>query len=286
MRQIKIIEAPRDAMQGIKEFIPTQAKIDYINSLLKVGFDTIDFGSFVSPKAIPQLADTLHVLENLEVNKNATKLLAIVGNSRGAGEAAVHENITYIGYPFSISETFLNRNINSTIEKSSHQVDYLLDICSNSNKQLVVYISMAFGNPYSDPWNVEIVSQYTELLINKGVSIIALSDTVGKAEEKDISEIFRTLIPAYPKTEFGLHLHTTNTNWYPKVDAAYKSGCVRFDTAIGGLGGCPMATDDLTGNLSTENLLSYMTKNGINPGINDEMFENSLKLSRITFPKN
>ncbi len=256
---IKIIECPRDAMQGIKDFIPTEKKVQYIQSLLRVGFDTIDFGSFVSPKAIPQMVDTAEVLAQLDLSKTKSKLLAIIANTRGAEDASVHSEIDYLGYPFSISENFQMRNTHKTIAQSVVTLGEILEIANKSNKEVVVYISMGFGNPYGDPWNVEIVGEWTERLAKMGVKILSLSDTIGSSNPENISYLFSNLIPKYPNIEFGAHLHTTPTTWYEKVDAAYKAGCKRFDGAIQGFGGCPMAKDELTGNMPTEKLLSYFT---------------------------
>ncbi len=258
-KRVKIIECPRDAMQGIKAFIPTEQKVQYIQSLLRVGFDTIDFGSFVSPKAIPQMVDTAEVLARLDLSKTTSKLLAIIANTRGAEDAAKHEPIQYLGYPFSISENFQMRNTHKTIAESVITLQEILEIADKSNKEVVVYISMGFGNPYGDPWNVDIVGDWTEKLSNLGVKILSLSDTVGTSDPENIDYLFSNLIPKYPEIEFGAHLHTTPTTWFEKVDAAYKAGCMRFDGAIQGFGGCPMAKDDLTGNMPTEKLLSYFT---------------------------
>ena len=271
---IKIIECPRDAMQGIKEFIPTAKKVQYIQSLLRVGFDTIDFGSFVSPKAIPQMADTAEVLSKLDLSATKSKLLAIIANTRGAENASVHSEINYLGYPFSISENFQMRNTHKTIAESIITLSEILEIANKSNKEVVVYISMGFGNPYGDPWNVEIVGEWTERLSNMGVKILSLSDTIGSSEPEIISYLFSNLIPKYPKIEFGAHLHTTPTTWFEKVDAAYKAGCNRFDGAIQGFGGCPMAKDELTGNMPTEKLLSYFTSQKNNP-LNALSFESA-----------
>lgn len=246
-------------MQGIKTFIPTEKKVQYIQSLLRVGFDTIDFGSFVSPKAIPQMVDTAEVLAQLDLSKTTSKLLAIIANVRGAEEASVHKPIDYLGYPFSISENFQMRNTHKTIAQSVDILKEILDIANKSGKEVVVYISMGFGNPYGDPWNVEIVGEWTEKLANMGVKILSLSDTVGTSNPENIDYLFSNLIPKYPHIEFGAHLHTTPTTWHEKVDAAYKAGCRRFDGAIQGFGGCPMAKDELTGNMPTEKLLSYFT---------------------------
>ena len=246
-------------MQGIKDFIPTQKKVDYIQSLLRVGFDTIDFGSFVSPKAIPQMQDTAEVLAQLDLSQTQSKLLAIIANTQGAQIASQHKEIRYLGFPFSISENFQMRNTHKTIAESLVTLQEILDIAKASNKEVVTYISMGFGNPYGDPWNVEIVGEWTEKLANMGVKILSLSDTVGSSTPDVISYLFSNLIPKYPTIEFGAHLHTTPDKWREKVDAAYKAGCVRFDGAIQGFGGCPMAKDDLTGNMPTEKLLSYFT---------------------------
>ena len=259
MQQVKIIECPRDAMQGIKDFIPTEKKVQYIQSLLRVGFDTIDFGSFVSPKAIPQMVDTAEVLSKLDLSKTKSKLLAIIANTRGAEDASQHPEIHYLGYPFSISENFQMRNTHKTIAESVVTLQETLEIADKTRKEVVVYISMGFGNPYGDPWNVDIVGDWTERLANMGVKILSLSDTVGTSNPENINYLFSNLIPKYPHIEFGAHLHTTPTTWHEKVDAAYKAGCLRFDGAIQGFGGCPMAKDELTGNMPTEKLLSYFT---------------------------
>jgi hydroxymethylglutaryl-CoA lyase len=264
LKPVKIIECPRDAMQGIKTFIPTEKKVQYIQSLLRVGFDTIDFGSFVSPKAIPQMVDTSAVLEQLDLSKTTSKLLAIIANTRGANDAAQHKTINYLGYPFSISENFQMRNTHKTIAQSVDILKEILEIANGVNKEVVVYISMGFGNPYGDPWNVDIVGEWTEKLANMGVKILSLSDTVGTSDPESIDYLFSNLIPKYPNIEFGAHLHTTPTTWFEKVDAAYNAGCHRFDGAIQGFGGCPMAKDELTGNMPTEKLLSYFTSKGTN----------------------
>ena len=263
-KALKIIECPRDAMQGIKAFIPTEKKIQYIQALLRVGFDTIDFGSFVSPKAIPQMADTAEVLAGLDLSKTSSKLLAIIANTRGAQDAAQHAQIDYLGFPFSISENFQMRNTHKTIAESVVTLNEILDIANKAGKEVVVYISMGFGNPYGDPWNVEIVGEWTEKLAKMGVKILSLSDTVGTSNPETIDNLFSNLIPAYPHIEFGAHLHTTPSTWHEKVDAAYKAGCLRFDGAIQGFGGCPMAKNELTGNMPTERLLSYFTQQKIN----------------------
>ncbi|RKS92318.1 hydroxymethylglutaryl-CoA lyase [Flavobacterium limicola] len=259
MEPIKIIECPRDAMQGIKPFIPTERKVAYIQSLLRVGFDSIDFGSFVSPKAIPQMQDTAEVLARLDLSQTRSKLLAIIANTQGATLAAVHPEIRYLGFPFSISENFQMRNTHKTIAESLITLQEILEIAAKSNKEVVAYLSMGFGNPYGDPWSVEIVGEWTEKLAIMGVKILSLSDTVGSSTPDVISYLFSNLIPKYPEIEFGAHLHTTPDKWFEKIDAAYKAGCRRYDGAIQGFGGCPMATDDLTGNMPTEKLLSYFT---------------------------
>ena len=256
---VKIIECPRDAMQGIKTFIPTVNKAKYINALLGVGFDTIDVGSFVSPKAIPQMRDTAEMLQLLDLSSTSSKLLAIVANARGARQAASFDEIHYLGFPFSISEIFQMRNTAKTMDESVRELEEIIKIASNSGKKVVCYLSMGFGNPYGDPWNVDIVSKWTAHLVQMGVAIISLSDTIGCATPESISYLFSNLIPTYPKIEFGAHLHTTYSKWYEKVHAAYTSGCLRFDGAIQGFGGCPMAKDELIGNMPTEKLLSYFT---------------------------
>jgi hydroxymethylglutaryl-CoA lyase len=256
---IKIIECPRDAIQGIKTFIPTDRKIAYLQSLLSVGFDTLDFGSFVSHKTIPQLQDTEHVLEQLDLTQTKTKLLAIIANTQGALQAASHQSIRYLGFPFSISENFQMRNTHKTIAQSLVTLEEILAIANKYGKEVVVYLSMGFGNPYGDPWNVEIVSSWVAQLSNMGVKILSLSDTIGSSTPEIITYLFANLIPQYPKIEFGAHLHTTHDKWFEKINAAYLSGCLRFDGAIQGFGGCPMATDVLTGNMPTEKLLSFFT---------------------------
>ena len=275
MGNIKIIECPRDAMQGIKTFIPTEKKVQYIQSLLRCGFDTIDFGSFVSPKAIPQMADTAEVLSRLDLSKTRSKLLAIVANTRGAQDASRHPEIKYLGYPFSISENFQMRNTHKTIAESVETLQEILDIAGKSGKEVVAYLSMGFGNPYGDPWDVEIVGEWTEKLSGMGVKILSLSDTIGSSTPDVIEYLFSNLIPKYPEIEFGAHLHTTPTKWFEKVDAAYKSGCKRFDGAIQGFGGCPMAKDELTGNMPTEKLLSYFTSKKDDTNVKMMSFEAS-----------
>lgn len=273
MKPVKIIECPRDAMQGIKMFIPTEKKVQYIQSLLRVGFDTLDFGSFVSAKAIPQMQDTAEVLAQLDLSQTTSKLLAIVANTKGAEMASVHKEIQYLGFPFSISENFQMRNTHKTIAESLITLQEILEIANNTNKEVVAYLSMGFGNPYGDPWNVDIVGEWTEKLANMGVTILSLSDTVGSSTSEDIDYLYSNLIPKYPKIEFGAHLHTTPDAWFEKMDAAYKAGCTRFDGAIKGFGGCPMAKDDLTGNMPTEKMLSYFTANKVETGVQMMSFE-------------
>jgi hydroxymethylglutaryl-CoA lyase len=275
MEHVKIIECPRDAMQGIKTFIPTEKKVDYLQSLLRVGFDTIDFGSFVSPKAIPQMADTAEVLSKLDLSQTRSKLLAIIANTQGAELASKHKEIQYLGYPFSISENFQMRNTHKTIAESLVTLQEILDIANATNKEVVAYLSMGFGNPYGDPWNVEIVGEWTEKLSNMGVKILSLSDTVGSSTPEVIDYLFSNLIPKYQHIEFGAHLHTTPDKWFEKVDAAYRAGCRRFDGAIQGFGGCPMAKDDLTGNMPTEKMLSYFTTQKASTETSPMSFESS-----------
>ena len=282
---MKLIECPRDAMQGIHEFIPTEKKVAYINSLLKVGFDTIDFGSFVSPKAIPQMRDTAEVLEQLDLSNAKSKLLSIIANVRGAQDAVEFDEITYLGFPFSISETFQQRNTNSSIDESLGRVEDIQDLCIRNKKELVVYLSMAFGNPYGDEWSSDVVAKWTKKIAQMGVKIIALSDTIGVSNPQNISFLFSKLVPEFQDIEIGAHLHTTPDTWEEKVNTAYTSGCRRFDSAIKGFGGCPMAADKLTGNMPTENLLDYLRKKNIQTGIDESAFVESMRLADFTFPK-
>ncbi|HSD13489.1 MAG TPA: hydroxymethylglutaryl-CoA lyase [Flavobacterium sp.] len=275
MEKVKIIECPRDAMQGIKEFIPTDKKVQYIQSLLRVGFDTIDFGSFVSAKAIPQMQDTAEVLAKLDLSHTQSKLLAIIANTQGAENASIHPEIQYLGFPFSISENFQMRNTHKTIAESLVTLQEILNIADKTNKEVVTYISMGFGNPYGDPWNVEIVGEWTEKLAAMGVKILSLSDTIGSSTPEVIDYLFSNLIPKFPNVEFGAHLHTTPDKWFEKVDAAYKAGCRRFDGAIQGFGGCPMAKDDLTGNMPTEKMLSYFTSVKADTNLSPMSFESA-----------
>ena len=280
---IKIIECPRDAMQGIKDIIPTKAKITYLQALLRVGFDTIDFGSFVSPKAIPQMQDTAEVLANLDLTQTKSKLLAIIANTQGAKTASSYKEIQYLGFPFSISENFQMRNTHKTISESLVTLKEILDIANNTDKEVVVYLSMGFGNPYGDPWNPGIVGEWTEKLAAMGVKILSLSDTIGSSTPETITYLFSDLIKQYPSIEFGAHLHTTPDKWFEKVNAAYNSGCKRFDGAILGFGGCPMAKDELTGNMPTEKLLSYFTSKKETTNLNSISFESAYNESKKIF---
>ena len=284
-RSIKIIECPRDAMQGIKIFIPTDLKVKYIQSLLRVGFDTLDFGSFVSPKAIPQMRDTKAVLDKLDLSNTRTKLLSIVANLRGAKMACSINSIDYLGFPFSISENFQMRNTHKTISESEIVLKDILDITQKKNKKLVVYMSMAFGNPYGDPWDVDIVGEWADRLHSMGVEILSLSDTIGSSKPESISYLFSNLIPKFPHVEFGAHLHTHPNSWHEKLNAAYKAGCYRFDGAIQGFGGCPMASDSLTGNMPTEKIISYFNSEKIKTNLNVLAFESAHNEASKLFSK-
>lgn len=283
---MKIIECPRDAMQGIDEFIVTEKKIHYINQLLKVGFDTIDFGSFVSAKAIPQMRDTKEVLAGLDLSNTKSKLLAIVANTRGAEEAAQHKAIDYLGFPLSISETFQQRNTNKSITEALNTLSEIQAICESSGKQQVVYISMGFGNPYNDPYSVKLVEQFVDILNTLGVKIISLADTIGVSTPEQIKYLFESLSSKFKNVELGAHLHSTPQTAVEKIKAAYEAGCKRFDGAIKGFGGCPMAKDDLVGNLATETILSYLKEQGIHTGINENEFVKALAIADEIFPKN
>ena len=280
---INLIECPRDAMQGWKNLIPTEKKIEYINSLLKVGFDTIDFGSFVSAKAIPQMADTMEVVRSLESAVGSTKLLAIVANQRGAEEASVFDQISYLGFPFSVSETFQQRNTNSSIEESLKRVEEIQRLCVNKNKKLVIYISMAFGNPYGDLYDEDIVFNWVEKLVELDIDIISLADTVGVASPEQVYDMTTYLVESLPATETGVHLHSTSENWQQKLDAAVKAGCNRFDGALKGIGGCPMANNELVGNMNTERMISYFETNNIATGLNKEALAESLMIAGEIF---
>ena len=285
MQNVKIIECPRDAMQGVRDWIPTKEKAQFIQSLLDCGFDTIDFGSFVSPKAIPQMKDTSELLSLLDLSSTESQLLAIVANIRGAKDAAMYDQIDYLGYPFSISENFQMRNTHKTIAQSIETLKEILNLADSKNKKVVAYLSMGFGNPYGDPWSIDIVGEWTEKLSNMGVKILSLSDTVGSSSPEIITYLFSELITKYPSIEFGAHLHTTTTKWKEKVSAAYLAGCRRFDGAIQGFGGCPMAKDDLTGNMPTEKILSYFNAEKVNTNVNSISFENAYKEASKIFNK-
>lgn len=281
---MKIIECPRDAMQGVSNFIPTSKKIEYINSLLKVGFHTLDMGSFVSPKAIPQLSDTVEVLKGIDLEQTKSKLLVIVANERGANEAVNHEQITYLGFPFSISETFQKRNINSSIKDSLIRLENIQNLCVNNNKKLVTYFSMAFGNPYGDEWSAYIVAHWSEKLLKDfGINILSLSDTIGSSNKESINWIFSKLIAEFPSVEFGAHLHTTPNTWIEKISSAVSSGCKRFDGALLGKGGCPMAKDDLTGNMPTENIISYLNSIDVDISLDSKALDECVLLAKEIF---
>ena len=283
--EVKLIECPRDAMQGIATFIPTDVKVDYLNTLLQVGFDTIDIGSFVSPKAIPQMADTADVLSRIDLDGSRSKLLVIVANERGALDAVRQESVSYLGYPFSISETFQQRNTNTGIEGSWARTAAIAELADQAGKELVVYISMAFGNPYGDPWNAEVALLWTERLVKElGVRTIALSDTVGVARPEDITYLFEALVPALPEVEFGAHLHCSPTNWKAKTQAAWDGGCRRFDGAIKGYGGCPMAEDELVGNLQTELFVRDLEERGVRTGLDLDLLDRAVAQAVGVFP--
>ena len=282
---VHITECPRDAMQGLRDFIPTEQKIAYINQLLKVGYDVIDFGSFVSPKAIPQMKDTAEVLRGLDLSGTNSKLLAIVANKRGAIDALQFSQIDFLGFPFSISETFQLRNTNATIEESLERVFDIQDLCVANERKLLVYISMGFGNPYGDPWNLNIAQKWVEKLASAGIQYLALSDTVGVSNPDSIAYLFNGLTSKYPNINFGAHLHTQPHNWEEKIETAFKNGCVRFDTAIKGYGGCPMAKDDLTGNMATENLLYFLDKHSISHNLNHAEFHKAMAMALEIFPQ-
>ena len=281
---MKIIECPRDAMQGIVKFIPTEKKIRYINNLIKVGFDTIDFGSFVSPKVIPQMKDTIEVINNLDIGGSNTKLLAIIANTRGAIEALDHEEISYLGYPLSISETFQVRNTNKSIIEALNTIEEIQNICLKKSRTLVTYISMGFGNPYGDPYDVSIVEQFVGILDKIGVKVISLADTIGVSEPESITYLFNKLKPAYPHIEFGAHLHSHPDKSKEKIEAAFNAGCDRLDGAIKGFGGCPMAEDELVGNIATESIINYFIENNIRLPLNYELFKESVKEAAYIFP--
>jgi len=280
---IKLIECPRDAMQGWKNFIPTEKKIEYLNTLLKVGFDTIDFGSFVSPKAIPQMADTEDVIKGIDLSSATSKLLAIIANYRGAEAASVFEAINYLGFPFSVSETFQQRNTNSSIEESLGRVEDIQNLCIKTGKELVVYISMGFGNPYGDPYDEEVVFEWVNKLVAMDIGIISLADTVGIATPAQVYDMTSYLVESLPGIEIGVHLHSTPGNWKEKLDAAARAGCKRFDGALKGIGGCPMADDELVGNMDTELMIGYFEAKGVLPGLNKEALADSLRIAGEIF---
>ncbi|MBC7566745.1 MAG: hydroxymethylglutaryl-CoA lyase [Pedobacter sp.] len=283
MSDIKLIECPRDAMQGIHHFIDTSLKAEYINLLLQVGFDTIDFGSFVSEKAIPQLKDTSEVLSLLDLSSTKSKLLAIVANIRGAEEAILHEEITYLGFPFSLSETFQKRNTNSSIEESMETVERILELCHLSGKQAVLYLSMGFGNPYGDAWTEEIVAYWSSRLVKAGASILSLSDTIGVSTPEKIDLLLSPLLRDFQDVEIGVHLHSTPSTRLEKLEAAYSAGCRRFDSALKGYGGCPMASDELTGNMATEELIAFLEGKGEALGLNMSKWNEAVALSQRVF---
>lgn len=283
MKDIKLIECPRDAMQGWKNFIPTEEKIVYINQLLKVGFDTLDFGSFVSSKNIPQMADTREVVQHLDLQNTKTKLLAIIANKRGAEEAASFQQIHYLGFPFSVSPTFQKRNTNSTIEESFQTVIDLKNICDEKNKQSVIYISMAFGNPYHDDYNEEIVLDWIKKIVTHGFQIVSLADTVGIASPLQVASLTKKVSTSFPEIETGVHLHSTGENWKDKIDAALQNGCTRFDGALKGVGGCPMAEDELVGNMNSELMIPYFKELGVLKNINEKELQTAIQMASKIF---
>jgi hydroxymethylglutaryl-CoA lyase len=280
---LQLIECPRDAMQGWKEWIPTEKKMAYINALLKVGFHTIDFGSFVSPKAIPQMADTSDVLKGLDLSSTSSKLLAIIANERGAQDAAQFDSIQYLGFPFSVSETFQQRNTNSSIEDALVRVEKIQEICLKSKKEFVVYLSMGFGNPYEDPWSEEIVFNWANELVKRGINILSLADTVGVATPEQVGKITKYLMEALPDTTIGVHLHSTAENRMQKLQAAYEAGCRRFDGALKGIGGCPMAKDELVGNMDTEWMIRFFKEKECSLNINEDALEEALRIAGEIF---
>ena len=273
MSSIKIVECPRDAMQGIKRWIPSEIKLDYLQSVLSVGFDVVDFGSFVSKRAIPQMSDSAFIIDQLDLSNTTSKLLAIVANERGALDACSHSSLSFLGFPFSISEIFQMRNTNKSISESFEELKKIKTISEKYSKNLVVYLSMGFGNPYGEPWNYEIVEKWIDKLSDLKIQVISLSDTIGTAVPDDIFRIFSNIIPKYTQVEFGAHFHTKPDDWFKKIDSAYRAGCKRFDGAIQGFGGCPMAKDELTGNLPTEKLISYFNTLNKKTSINSLNFE-------------
>lgn len=283
MNDIKLTECPRDAMQGLTEFIPSEEKIKYIQSLLNIGFATIDAGSFVSAKAIPQMRDTGYVLDHLVLNEQSSKLLAIIANKRGAEDAVAFDQIHYLGFPFSISEQFQQRNTNSSILESVSRVEEIQQLCIKSNKELVVYISMGFGNPYGEEWSIEVVEKWTKVLAEMGIRNLSFADTIGVSNTENIKYLFENIPNRFPDVEFSAHLHSTPMDAYSKVKAAYEAGCRKFDSAIYGFGGCPMATDTLTGNIATETILSYLKNEGIESGIDEVGFVKAMGIAQTIF---
>lgn len=281
--KFKLVECPRDAMQGLHDFVPTALKAEYLNLLLQVGFDTLDFGSFVSPKAIPQMKDTAEVLANLDLSRTSTKLLAIVANLRGVEDAVKHQEVNYLGFPFSISETFQQRNTNSSITQSLTTVEEMLNLCDKNNKKAVVYLSMGFGNPYGDEWNYEIVEKWADVLVSKGVEILSLADTVGVSTPEKIESILPKLISRFNNTEVGIHLHSTPAECFEKIEAAYRSGVKRIDSALKGFGGCPMAADDLTGNIATEDVIGFLNAKGETLNLDMDKWNEAMVLSGKVF---
>ena len=275
MSRIKVIECPRDAMQGVKKWIPTKNKISYIQSLLNVGFDVLDVGSFVSKRSIPQMKDSRMVLESLNLSSTTSKLLYIVANLRGALEACVYPEIDFLGFPFSVSENFQMRNTNKTINQSLEELKKIISVCKSNDKEVVVYLSMGFGNPYGDEWNYEVLEKWISVIKSIGVRTISISDTIGVANPKNIDIVFKNSIKKFRDVEFGAHFHTKPSDWFEKIDSAYKAGCRRFDTTIQGYGGCPMAADELIGNFPTEKLITYMNQKKVNININSLNFESS-----------
>ncbi len=282
-QQVKLIECPRDAMQGWPHFIPTKKKIEYINALLKVGFDTIDFGSFVSPKAIPQMADTKEVIGNLQLANSKSRLLAIIANERGAEDAVMYDEITYLGFPFSVSETFQKRNTNSTMAESLKRVEAIQNLCFINKKELVIYISMGFGNPYGDMYHEEIIFEWVDKIVAMDISIISLADTVGLATKEQVFQITKYMVDSLPDKEIGVHLHSTPANWKEKVDAALRAGCKRFDGALKGIGGCPMADDELVGNMDTELMIPYFNELNLLNNLDKEALKNCSMLASEIF---
>ncbi len=280
---ITLVECPRDAMQGWKHFIPTEQKVRYLNTLLQAGFDVLDFGSFVSPKAIPQMADTKDVIPQLDMSNTHTKLLAIIANTHGAEDAVQYDQVTYLGFPFSISETFQLRNTNKTIAESLKQVEEIQRLCIQHNKELVIYISMGFGNPYGDPYNAEVAIDWVGKLVQLGVRTIAMSDTVGVAKPHNIEYIFKSLVPEFKDVSIGAHFHSSPDKWEEKVQAAYDNGCMRFDSALKGIGGCPMAEDELVGNIATENIVDWCTRKDIALNINRDVFREAIMMAGEIF---